>query len=458
MTAPPSPRTADSVDDSLAATGAAATEVAAEAEAALPIAANPTATDVGLDAPTAEADAKPGTSPEVRAALRSPAFTRLTIAWGFTNFADSALALILAVWVKDLTGSDAMAGVLLAMFGLPALVSPLLGQLVDRVSRRRFMVVVYVVGAVSLLPLLAVHDVSRVWIVYAVTVLYATIGYATASAQSGLIRDMMPDAALAAANGRLTSIDQLFRLAMPLVGAGVYVATGPHALVVAAAAAFLCGAVFIAAIRLVETPPTAAEDREPFRREVLAGFRHIAASPVLARITLAIAVAIGVIGTLNTTNFASIEQGLGRGPSTLAVLASIQGVASVAAGLTAARVVARLGTSRTVALGLATAAVSIVPLAGTSMAAMAVGLLLAGAGITWAVVGFVTERQLCTPGPLQGRVSAATHLITNLPQTVMTVVAAAIIGVVDYRIMVLTTAVIVLASAALPLRPRRVRH
>ncbi|MGO1317569.1 MAG: MFS transporter [Cellulomonadaceae bacterium] len=403
------------------------------------------------------ADEPAGTSQRARAALRSPGFTRLTVAWACTNFSDSVLALILAVWVKDLTGSDAMAGLLLATFGLPALVSPLLGQLVDRVSRRKLMAIIYVIGAVGLLPLLAVRDAEHAWIIYAVTTLYATIGYATASAQSGLVRDMMPDDALAAANGRLTSIDQLFRLAMPLVGAGVYLATGPHLLVVAAAAAFLVGAGVIASIHLVETPPAADADREPFRQEVLAGFRHLARVPSLSRITLAIAVSLGVVGALNTTNFATIEQGLGRGPSALAVLASVQGVSSVAAGLTASRVIARLGTARTVSLGLALAALGVFPLAGSSLVAVTVGLLLAGAGITWAMVGFITERQLRTPNALQGRVASATHLITSLPQTAMTVVAAAIIGVVDYRIMVLTVAVVVLLSALLPLRALRPR-
>ncbi|MEK8225187.1 MFS transporter [Oerskovia sp. M15] len=97
----------------------------------------------------------------VKHALRTRPFRFLTVAWGFTNFADSVLAIIFAVWVKDLTGSNGTAGLIFAALGLPALVSPLLGQVADRVSRRRMMIVAYLVGAVSLLSLFAVRGRSR---------------------------------------------------------------------------------------------------------------------------------------------------------------------------------------------------------------------------------------------------------------------------------------------------------
>ena len=211
----------------------------------------------------------------VKQALRTRPFRFLTVAWGFTNFADSVLAIIFAVWVKDLTGSNGTAGLVFAALGLPALVSPLLGQVADRVSRRRMMIVAYLVGAVSLVSLFAVRGPGQVWLIFVVTVLYSGIGFATAAAQSGLIRDLLPDEALGAANGRLTTIDQTFRLVMPVMGAGVYVAVGPLPLVVSAVVAFVVAAFFVSRIVLVETPPTPQDEREPFLAEVTAGFRHL---------------------------------------------------------------------------------------------------------------------------------------------------------------------------------------
>jgi Na+/melibiose symporter-like transporter len=389
---------------------------------------------------------------DARSALRSPAFRRLTVAWGFTNFADSILALILAVWVKDLTGSDGLGGLVFAALGVPALVSPLLGQVADRVSRRRMMAVTYAAGSATLLALFAVRSADDVWIVFAVTVVYSSVGFATTAAQSGLVRDMLPDAALAAANGRLTTIDQVFRLTMPVVGAGVYVATGPLPLVAAATVAFAAAAAVITRIRLVETPPTAHDERAPFRSEVSAGFRHLLTTPPLGGLTVALLVGCAAVGLLNASSFAVIDRGLGLGPQMLGPVSSIQGATAIVAGLTAARLVARWGSPRLMAVGLGAVAVGVLPTLGSSLPGVLAGLGLVGLGMTWAIIGFVTERQVKTPPRLQGRVSAATNMLLNVPQLATTVLGAALLGLVDYRVLLGASALGVAAGAALAFR------
>jgi len=389
---------------------------------------------------------------DARSALRSPAFRRLTVAWGFTNFADSILALILAVWVKDLTGSDGLGGLVFAALGVPALVSPLLGQVADRVSRRRMMAVTYAAGSATLLALFAVRSADDVWIVFAVTVVYSSVGFATTAAQSGLVRDMLPDAALAAANGRLTTIDQVFRLTMPVVGAGVYVATGPLPLVAAATVAFAAAAAVITRIRLVETPPTAHDERAPFRSEASAGFRHLLTTPPLGGLTVALLVGCAAVGLLNASSFAVIDRGLGLGPQMLGPVSSIQGATAIVAGLTAARLVARWGSPRLMAVGLGAVAVGVLPTLGSSLPGVLAGLGLVGLGMTWAIIGFVTERQVKTPPRLQGRVSAATNMLLNVPQLATTVLGAALLGLVDYRVLLGASALGVAAGAALAFR------
>ncbi|MEV7962749.1 MFS transporter [Oerskovia paurometabola] len=391
----------------------------------------------------------------VKQALRTRPFRLLTVAWGFTNFADSVLAVIFAVWVKDLTGSNGTAGLVFAALGLPALVSPLLGQVADRVSRRRMMIVAYLVGAVSLLSLFAVRGPDQVWLIFVVTVLYSGIGFATAAAQSGLIRDLLPDEALGSANGRLTTIDQTFRLVMPVIGAGVYVAVGPLPLVVSAVVAFAVAAFVVSRIVLVETPPTPQDEREPFLAEITAGFRHLVRTAPLGVLTVALAVAFGAVGVLNAVSFAVIENGLGLGPEMLGPISSVQGVTAIVAGLTAARMIKRIGSQRLVALALGIVTLGILPALGTNLVAIIVGMGAIGLGVTWAIVGFVTERQLKTPSTLQGRTSAATNMLLNVPQLVMTVVAAAVVGAVDYRLLVGVTAAGLAVSMLLSLKGSR---
>src|SRR5690606_10488012 len=82
---------------------------------------------------SAEAPARPSAS-------RAPGFRRLASAWVFTNLADSALFLMAAVWVKELTGSDVAGAFVFVALGLPAVLAPFLGMLADRLPRKRLLV------------------------------------------------------------------------------------------------------------------------------------------------------------------------------------------------------------------------------------------------------------------------------------------------------------------------------
>src|SRR5690349_17581727 len=109
------------------------------------------------------------------ALLRHPDFRLLFEGQGLSMYGDSAMLLVLAIWVKELTGSNDAAGFTLVFVALPSLVGPLGGWVVDRVRRRPFLVVTNLCSAVAVLPLLAVHDAGRVWLIYTVATLYGTL-------------------------------------------------------------------------------------------------------------------------------------------------------------------------------------------------------------------------------------------------------------------------------------------
>lgn len=380
-------------------------------------------------------------------AWRHTGFPRLAVAWMLTNLADSTLFLVLAIWVKDLTGSDAAAAVTFALMGLPALLAPLLGQLADRTSRRLLLVLAnFGVGA-TVLVLLLVREADHLWLLYAVTLVYSTTAYLTASAQAGLVRDLLPDDALASGNGLLTTIDQGLRLVAPLIGAGLYVALGPHAVAAVTTVVFVAAGVVLLTLRVQETPPPAKDERGHWWHELFAGFRHLAVTPPLGRLTILLAVAFGATGVVNAAIFPLMEQGLRLPTSALAVLVSVQGVGAVIAGLSAAWIVGRWGEVRVLSVGVLGLAVAgsllLVPYLAVAVAA----LFLAGFSVTWIIVAFVTLRQRLTPPRLQGRTAAAMNLALNLPQTLATLATAAVITTVDYRWLILVTAVGVLLSA-----------
>lgn len=374
-------------------------------------------------------------------------FRQLSRAWFFTNVADSALFLMVAVWVKELTGSDAAAAMVFGAFGAPALAAPFIGQLTDRVSRRRLLVAANLLMVPAVLSLLLVSSPAGLGLVYAVMVSYGAVGYLTASAQSGLVRDLLPDDELAPGNGLLTTIDMALRLLSPLLGAALYVTLGAQAVVGLTVGCFLVTAALLTRLEVTETPPTPATERGSYGHEVTAGFRHLARTSPLGRLTVALALGFGATGVTNACIFPAMEQGLGIDPASLGFLVSIQGAGAVIGGLTAAMLIARLGERNTMAVGLTALAVGLLPVAGSSLGLMVAGIVLVGLGIPWVVVSFMTLRQRLTPPTLQGRTTAASNVAVNVPSTAATFAAAAAFGVVDYRLMVVGTAALLVVSA-----------
>jgi len=67
--------------------------------------------------------------------------------WTVSQFGDWALIIVLAVWAKALTDSNASAGLVFFALAAPSIFSPLAGMVVDRVRRRPLLVVVYTIVA-----------------------------------------------------------------------------------------------------------------------------------------------------------------------------------------------------------------------------------------------------------------------------------------------------------------------
>ena len=86
----------------------------------------------------------------------------------------------------------------------------------------------------------------------------------------------------------------------------------------------------------------------------------------------------------------------------------------------------------------------LVPRVGVVM----VGFAVAGCGISWAVVGYVTAVQLRTPAALQGRVSSAADVLVGVPQTLSIALGAGLVGIVDYRALVALMAAVTIACGA----------
>lgn len=382
----------------------------------------------------------------MRALLRIRNARVFLLGWSVSVFGDWAIFIALGVWMKDLTDSNAAAGLVFFALGLPSLLSPLAGLVVDRLPRREVLIVTYSVEALVVLSLLFVHGRGDVWLIYAVAAFYGAAGTLAASARSALMTVLLPRDVLAEANGMFQTVREGLRLLAPLVGAAIYSSAGGGAVAILDSATFVAVVVALALIRIQE--PRFEREEHHFVAELLAGARHIGATLPLRQIIVATGVCLLVVGFSETVIFAVLDQGLHRSPSFFGVLSSLQGVGAIAGGLTAARTLRRLGDVKLVGLGMALFAAGELSFVSSSLALVLAGTAVAGAGVAWFIVGFATAIQLRTPLRLQGRVAGAAETLVGTPQTVSIAVGAALVTVVDYRLLVGITCLVTAACCA----------
>ncbi|GAB3969732.1 MFS transporter [Plantactinospora veratri] len=381
----------------------------------------------------------------MRSILRRPDFRLLFAGLMFSMTAESIMLLALAVWVKDLTGSDGMAGATIFAMVAPMALAPIVGWVVDRFRRRSFFLAANLGTAVVLTPLFLVRDRADVWIIYVVGALYGLSYVALGATLNGLIKQIVPEELMAQANGVLQTVKQGLRLIGPLAGAALYTGAGGWTLPTVGMIGFVAAACAVSALRIAERRPGPAQLR--WATEVGAGLRHMVGEPALRRAVVGAALAVLVMGFSESLIFAYVDRGLGREPGFVGVLVTVQGIGGVLGGLSSPAVVRRFGELAALAVGVALFAPGALLLAYPTIWLAFVALVLLGFGLPIAFVGLNTLIQRRTPGPLLGRVTAASEALISGPQAISIGTGALLVGFVDYRLLFVVIAVVMTMAA-----------
>ncbi len=360
-------------------------------------------------------------------------------------FGDSALWLALGIWAKGLTGSSGAAGMIIFCIAAPALLSPLSGLIVDRVRRRRLLIVANLGTAVAVLPLLLV-GVGDVWILYAVAVAYGFSYTILGSGQSAMLAGLLPADELADANAVMQTVREGLRLVAPLAGAALFTAFGGAAVALLDAATFVLAAGAIALMRSPDPRPVRTAERA--REAIVAGARHVRDTAPLRQMTIACAAALLFIGFSETLTFEIVDVGLGRETAFIGVLLAMQGVGAIGGAATAARLIRRAGERRVAGLGLLVFSLGTTLQTSGSLLVVLLGLVLFGIGVPWVLVALFTLLQRSTPAALQGRVYSAVEVLVGVPQMVSIAAGAMLVAFVDYRLLLLVEAAVVAAAGA----------
>ena len=141
-----------------------------------------------------------------------------------------------------------------------------------------------------------------------------------------------------------------------------------------------------------------------------------------------------VIGFSETLIF-ELPDALGKPASFVGVLMAVQGIGAIVGRAHGdARDATTRARSRAAGFGMTIFALGALLMADSALPVVLAGKVLFGLGLPWIVIGALTLLQRATPAPLQGRAFAASELALGAPQTLSIALGAALVALVDYRV------------------------
>jgi MFS family permease len=341
-----------------------------------------------------------------------PDFAKLWTASTVSNLGDGVTLVAGPLLAASLTRDPLLVAGLTFAQRLPWLLFSLLsGALVDRLDRRRVMVVTdgfraVVIGLLGVAVLLHAASVPLLWAAFFLLGAAETL---FDNAAVSILPALVPKTSLTRANGRLLGAQIVTNdLAAPPLG-GLLFAVAAAVPFLLDAGSFAASAALVAAMHgrfRAERPAGAAATT--LRADIAEGVRWLAGHQLLRLLGLA-------IGLMNVTLFAAsailvlyAQQRLGLGPVGYGALVASLAVGGIAASLVAERLIGRLGPATTMRVGLLIEASTHLALALTRSPLLAGGVLaLFGFhAMTWNVVS-ISLRQELIPGRLLGRVNSA---------------------------------------------------
>lgn len=364
-----------------------------------------------------------------------------------SGFGSTAMWLASGIWVKSLTGSDSLAALTVFALWAPALLGPLLGTVADRVRRRPLMVGSNVAMAALLPTLLWVDSADRVWLLFAVLLLYGIQGTVHDAAEVALAAGALDKRLLGDFNGLRMTVNEGVKLVAPLLAAGLFARYGGAAVALLDAATFALAAGVFALMRVREEKPARPAPGR-WARDVGEGLRTIRASPVLRPLVLTGSFTMLLAGVNGAVIYAVVDRGLGHSPTYTGVLYAVQGAGSVVAGLAAGPLLRRVPGRALAAAGLALFALAAgaraVPHDGVALAAS--GLI--GVGLPLVLVSAMTAVQREAPADAVGRTAATANTLLFVPNAVALAAGAGLVALVDVRVLLPLLAAAGLAGAA----------
>jgi len=353
--------------------------------------------------------------------LRIADFRRLWIGQVVSDFGDGLTLLALLILTQRLTGSTmALAGVAIAstlpmiIFGLPA------GAFVDRVDRRKVMILSDSARALVVLGFVLVRDPNLMWLLLLLAFIQSSIGTLFNPAKAALLPLVVPEDNLLAAN----TISQMSRVIANLAGTalvGVIAAFSEYLTIafVIDAATFATSAFWISRVSLTDTRAKAAATAGSFMRDLGIGLSTIGHSRSLLGVLMAGAIAMLGLGAVNVLMVPLVVDVMGASEVWFGALNAMQVVGMVASGSVVAILAQRFAPTRMISAGMIGAGLAVSAIAITDAPwQLAVILLVIGILVAPVQAGVATLAQVLVGDELRGRVNSALNTVISLAMVV----------------------------------------
>ncbi len=246
---------------------------------------------------------------------------------GLGMTAAEGLQLLALAWlVLDLTGSIGQLGVVIFVRGIPSAIMSLYGGVfADRYNRRNILIYNQLFTMVNLFVLaaLTMSGAVAVWHVYIASMVLGITQSMTMPARQALIRGLVGEEDLMNAVSLNAMQQNSARIIWPAMAGGLISLIGPGGTLVVCGACYVVGIFFLLLIRNLSQGR--ASTRESAVKQIIEGFRYIAATPLVMTVALMM-IALSFFG------LAFMQLGPAYGREVLGLSAGMTGLFIMASG------------------------------------------------------------------------------------------------------------------------------
>jgi MFS family permease len=373
---------------------------------------------------------------------------------------DRLAALAFPWLVFKATGSALGTGAVFALYTLPwVLFGPFAGVVVDRVDKRRLMIVMDVLraGVVLAVPFLATRSLPTV---YVLAFVIASLGVFFDPAKLSIVPEIVPEDRLMRANSLLSTGENLTEILGWALAGLLLAAVSTTAAFRLDAATFVVSAVALALMRYRAPVREAAEKvAGAFRTEVKEGFSFLRHERGLRANTLMIVVCVAGLGAAYPLTFLFAVNVLGGGARAFGTLEAVVGAGFLIGSLALVALASRVRKGLVMIVGLLVmgACMALVAVTGSVWTA-AIPLALFGIANAVVLIAVDTFLQQVVPEGMRGRVFSTRFMLTQGTYALSVLIGGALAGVVDVRLLFVVAGVIVAVSGLIGLTSRVIRE